>query len=464
MADPSPLPERPRLAERVQARMHVASGSAKVVLHDPRTGLMMEIAPADWRVLEHADGTRDVDGLQLALAKGGEPVREADVLQLLHELNGAGVLDDGLAPRLLPALSSEETTPDDRPLDVLPDFALICDGRGSCCRFYSSVGFLPIEALRARLLAKDMDLRGIEEERLFMPVNGFSSPHPEMPVTVAQIDGRCFFLEDDLRCGIHRRAGAEAKPNMCRNYPATFVDDGVALRVSLGPECACVFASVGVPGGSPLVTGAATRGELDPLVALTYVPDPVPVSAMKTAPRELLHAWSRTVHDRARVLPGDAAGWAWALAASIERDGLTDIEVAPAPLDGIKPWLAALRERAEVVASTHEGWRDVSDLSRIVARWVADALKAPDVSATATDPEAERFYLAALAFGHRLASEGRALADGLRDRATRIVTARAMAAIEAPAGSSAGHPLALLEGAMRNLGIAGYMDRSLYAS
>ena len=110
------------------------------------------------------------------------------------------------------------------------------------------------------------------------------------------------------------------------------------------------------------------------------------------------------------------------------------------------------------MADTHEGWRGASDLSRAVARWIAEALAVASPDLAPVDPGAERFYLAALAFGHRLAIEGRPLAHGLRDRAARLLAARAMTKVAPPDDTSSAHPLALLEAAMRNLGIAGYMD------
>ena len=94
----APLPERPRLAGHVEARMHIVEGVAKVVLYDPRAGTVMEIAPDDWALLEQADGTRDLDALTLAATRVGRPYAEAEVRQLLRELAEACVLVDGLAP------------------------------------------------------------------------------------------------------------------------------------------------------------------------------------------------------------------------------------------------------------------------------------------------------------------------------------------------------------------------------
>ena len=347
---------------------------------------------------------------------------------------------------------------------MLPGFSLVCDGSGSCCRFYGSVAFTADEARAARGFAKHMRLP-LAEDALFTPVRGARMDDDDLRA-VAQVDGRCVFLESDALCGLHRRGGPEAKPFPCRLYPAMLMDDGTSVRVSLGPECACIFASEGRDDGAPLVpAGARTLGDLGPEIMVMHVPDPVPLTPLRTAPRAALAAWSKALVD---ALPGsdvDAVALAWALAERMAEEGLsepTHVLAARAPeVSAVTPWLDALAARAHAAATLNAAWRGSSDLSRRVARWLADALRDADPAALlrdAPDPRAERFYLRALAHGHRLAIEGRTLRHGLRDRAARILAARAMARSKAPADTSAGYPIALLEAAMRNLGLAGYAD------
>ncbi|MCZ7681842.1 MAG: hypothetical protein M5U28_24835 [Sandaracinaceae bacterium] len=247
------------------------------------------------------------------------------------------------------------------------------------------------------------------------------------------------------------------------------MDDGESVRVSLGPECACVFASAGRSDGAPLVDPSArTLGELGPSVAVMHVPDPVPLTAQRTASRAELARWSRALVARLAETDADALALAWTLAGSLASGGLAiaaleralSRHAAPSP-SSMAPWARALAEHAERAASTAESWRGGSDLSRRVARWIADALHVADPTAllaSAADAASERFYLRALAHGHRLAIEGRPLEHGLRDRATRIFAARAMSAIAPPADEGARYPLALLEAAMRNLGLVRYGD------
>lgn len=451
--------ERPRLASSVLARFHVAGGDAKVVLHDARTGLVLEIAPEDWRLLEQMDGTRDLDALCLAAARLDAYAGEAEIVQLVNELDDAGVITDGLMVPAGPAPVEPPATPPERPLEPLPDYTLVCDGRGSCCRFYGGVVFREAEAHRARGEAPALGLP-ISDARLFTPMSGAQADACGGHLAVAQIDGRCAFLDDGGLCQLHARGGADHKPLACRVYPAAFVDDGEAVRVSLGPECACVFASLGRADGAPLIdAGARTAADLPPPVITLHVPEPVPLSATRTAPRRALRRWSSRVHDTLRHadVDVDAAEWAWAAAARVEQ-GALDAEVQPRGLEGIEPWLEAFGARARDVAETQDGWRGASDLSRQVARWIADALTGGDPFAAPTRPAHERFYLAALAWGHRLAVEGRPLAHGLRDRTTRILAARAMASVTAPHDAASEAPLALVEAAVRNLSIAGYAD------
>ncbi|MBX3272980.1 MAG: YkgJ family cysteine cluster protein [Sandaracinaceae bacterium] len=450
--------ERPRLALHVQARVHVADGSPHVVLHDPRTRLVARISLDDWRLLREADGTRDLDALCLAAARLGIDPSEEELVRLFSELDEAGLLADGLAPPLRePPVPAPAPPAPETPLEVLPDFTLTCDGRGACCRFYGSVGFAPLEALRARVAAAELALP-LADADLFTPLSGAQIDAPDEPRAVALVDGRCAFLDGGARCALHARGGPYAKPAACRIYPAAYVHDGGAVRASLAPECACVFSSVGRPSGAGLVPeGAATYGALDPAAGLLVVPDPVPLSLHRTAPREALRPWSRAVHDVARRADRDAAGWAWALAQAIEEAGaLVDPDRAPCGLEAARPWLAAFREAITAEADAQDAHRGASDLSRVVARWAADALARVDPLAAPAQARDEGFYLAALAFGHRLAIEGRPLCVGLRDRATRILVARAMAAVPAPLDPAAAHPLALVEAATRNLGLAGY--------
>lgn len=52
-----------------------------------------------------------------------------------------------------------------------------------------------------------------------------------------QLDGSCVFLDEQLRCRIHARFGAEAKPRICRQYPTVVVHTESGLRAGIDPGC-----------------------------------------------------------------------------------------------------------------------------------------------------------------------------------------------------------------------------------
>ena len=188
---PHALPARPRLAAHVLARRHLVGDEERVILHDLRSGQLLQIGPREWVLLSAADGTRDVEGIVIAAAREGAPARVPAAEAFFAQLHAAGLLgaeDAGeeaspWAPAkpaspaasdspAAPALDPGEGDPRERPLEVLPDFSLHCDGRGSCCRIYASILFDPEEAARARALRPEVLGGGARHERAFTPERG----------------------------------------------------------------------------------------------------------------------------------------------------------------------------------------------------------------------------------------------------------------------------------------------------
>ena len=247
------LPFHPRLAEHALVRRHVIDGAELVVIHDTRTGDLVRMDTRAWALLAPADGTRDRDGLVLAAAKSGALRRASEIGALLEQLQAAGLLADGIEHADPPPAIV------DRPLSVLPDFSLTCDASGACCGVYGSILFTPLEAARARSVLPLVRGGGEREDRVFTPEQGTGEA---ARLAVALVDNCCAYLGGDGRCGLHAAAGADAKPAACSIYPATFVDDGETIRVSLGVECPCALDSVGKDGGAPLVApDARTRAD-----------------------------------------------------------------------------------------------------------------------------------------------------------------------------------------------------------
>jgi lysine-N-methylase len=469
------LPSRPRLAGHVLARRHVVDGELRIVLHDVGSARLVQVGPREWGLLAAADGTRDLDGILLAAAREGAHARREALEPFLQQLHLAGMLDDGSDPAPAPeATGAADPGAASRPLEALPGFTLSCDGSGSCCRLYASIVFDPLEATRARALLPRILDGGERHERVFMPERG-SAPTGGAIVTLC--DGRCAYLGDDDRCGLHALAGPAAKPVGCATFPGSFTDDGEVVRVSVAVECACVLASVGRAGGAPLVPpGASVRGDLHETLAVPSLPELVQVSPERMAPRAELRAWSRRIAALlALSTPADTAASLVSLRAAVSAGGLAaDPEPSfarPLPIapGSVLPWIEALHYRARRREREDAGWRSSRDLARRATRWIAaasGALLDPAslealLARPAAAPEAEAFYVRALVHGHHLVNHGLPLSHALHDRAVRLLVARALPAVFAaePADEldpACAHPLALMEAMLRGHGLDAY--------
>lgn len=462
------VPLRPKLAVHVLARRHVVDGNPRVVLHDLASGRLVQIGPREWELLAAADGTRDVAGILLAAAREGAHARAPALEAFLEQLHGAGMLADGIDASGAPG--AEDPAAAARPLEALAGFTLSCDGSGSCCRLYASILFGPVEAARARSLLPGVLGGGERHNRVFMPEHGSG---PTGGAVVALCDGRCAYLAESGRCRLHEAGGASAKPVGCTTYPATFVDDGEVVRVSVSVECACVLASVDGDGGAPVLPpGARVRGDLDETLAVSSLPARIQVSPDASAPRANLRSWSRRV---AELLPApDAAAALVSLGAVVAAGGLaadvTASLASAAPIDpaAVSPWIDALHRRARRREQEDSAWRSERDLARRATRWIAEAaarLQGPGalaalLAAPAAAPRSEAFYVRAQVHGHHLAGE-LPLSLALHDRGVRLLVARALPQVfaDAPEGTldpACAHPLALLEAMLRGHGLDAY--------
>jgi lysine-N-methylase len=468
----SPFPTRPRLANHALARRHITGGEVVIVLHDQRTGRVLQLGPREWGLLAAADGTRDLEGIVLAARREGAHARTGALRGFLEQLHGAGLLAEGLpedneaeptTTEELPA--APDSLPDARPLEVLADFSLHCDGSGSCCRIYASVIFGPVEAARARSLFPEIQGGGDRHERVFLPEHG-SAPTGGSAVTI--VEGRCAYLGDAGHCSIHARAGGAAKPIGCNLFPASFVDDGERVVVSASVECACILASAGRPGGSPLIPAEArVRGDLDPSVFVATLPGRLAVTGTRSADRAAVRAWTRRIATLAA--PREVAWTLWSLAATLEKQGLdgdlAPFFQAPSPIvpGEVLPWLVALAHRAARRVREDAVWRSERDLARLASSWIADAaeglVSSKALSLPAPAPASEAFYLRAALHGYKLFGD-LPLTVALRDRAVRLLVARALPAVFARTGATdpaCAHPLALVEALLRGHGLDAYV-------
>lgn len=119
-----------------------------------------------------------------------------------------------------------------------------CQNSGACCRNDWLVGIDNASHDRLRGVdwpAIDPALGSVEKfARLVAPLAG-----GERLTFARQPTGGCVFLAADERCSIHRHLGAAAKPQVCREFPYSFVrtPDGVAVGVSFA--CTAVRAHQG---------------------------------------------------------------------------------------------------------------------------------------------------------------------------------------------------------------------------
>ena len=462
-----PLPFRPRLADFALLRRHVIDGVERAAIHDTRSESAHEIEVEALELIRCADGTRDIAGVMLEAARRGLYRRASAITMLFSQLSERGLLVDGIA-----RTDRSQEPAASLPLEVLPGFGLHCDANGSCCTTYSAVQFTETEARRARALVPDV-LDRSEHEQLFLPVHGSAATKLSV---VTMVDGGCAYLADDGLCQVQMATGdPEAKPGGCNIFPSSFVADNVAVRVSLTVECACVLASVGRQGGSPLVPeGANSEADLLPLSRVIRLAESIEIAPGVTAPLAALRPWSDAV---LAALDGvDPIALVWSLAEAIGEQGLTvgGVERAvanPTPatvaelsrkFQGLR--MLALAGKTRSKRESAASWRSTKDRTRRLSAWLdeaAQALLEPAVVtrllAQAPMIEQERFYVQAAVFGHRLVGD-LPLTLALKDRATRLLLARQMAAC-VPDGfqdPSVAFPITAVEAMMRGQGLAGY--------
>lgn len=461
-------PARPRLADHVFARRHRHDGSRIVVLHDTKRDVTVRVAERAWTLISGMDGTRDLAGLAAFTMRRGVPLDAAEIATFLSDLAKEELIEDGPGTVDPPREQQSGADTPDRPVLALPGFSLRCDGSGTCCRFYPSVIFSPLEAARARARLPLVEDAGLEQHRGFTPLAGTD----DRLLAVALADGRCAYLEADLRCGIHRSGAAADKPLGCRVYPARFVDDGAAIRVSPWLECGCVLAS-GIAGhldGEPLTT-AALASELEPAIFVERLPERVRAGDAVQIERARLSDLSLELAD-AKIGDGVAAllGLADALDAGRFDEARNALDSPPPrTIEPVAEALAAIRQRLTQLAA--EEWRSQKDFPRQLFNALLGALDLVDampdelLRGPGAYREAEAFHVRALLFGHQLvhAKHRHSMATLARDRALRALLARALgvtASLADLTDLAFRQPLALVEACSRAYGLAGYLNQS----
>ena len=97
------------------------------------------------------------------------------------------------------------------------------------------------------------------------------------PVTLLGMrHGRCVFLASDRLCIIHKVAGAQQKPTICRQFPYTFTRTPRGVDVSFAMECRA-WDRARLSGSEPAADEATARRYLAEGGPLVELPSPVPL-------------------------------------------------------------------------------------------------------------------------------------------------------------------------------------------
>ena len=395
-----------------------------MILHDEERRETLEIDVAAWAVLSCADGTREVEGIVAAAARLGAQTRPEAVTELLQALAERGGLEAG-APAHAPDVVTIRKRPAgvlELPVAVLPGYRYVCDGSGGCCRSYGSVLLTPGDRDRARAALPGHRIAGLPSTRWFTPERG-SAPTPLcVPVSV---DGGCGFLDAQGLCEIHRRVGLEGKPRACAAFPVVICSDGVELRVSVMPECACVLRPVGPGEGETIGEGWQIGADVPSVLVVDVLPETIQVDGTRTAPRSWLRSAVGDLYERS-VHAVDPADLCWSEA---------DAWSTPKPRD-LAPYVDALHRHAKDTMRRRSTYVGTDDWVLRSLRWLVGtlhlledpSLQALVVAPTEMPDPIERRYLQAALWSYQGFDDDTA-AFALRLHAVRIWIARAMSEV-----------------------------------
>lgn len=412
---------RPRLADDVVVRRNVIGDDERVALFDAAERRTYVIDARAWTILAGCDGTRDVPGISAAAARHGVFVGEGHVAGFLDQLDRAGLLVDGPPEDLIEGEPSSERA--SKPLVEMPGARYRCDGRGGCCSTYASIVLTPDDIHRACATLPARGEAGHRPTHVFLPLAG-SAPTALRAIT--HVDGACLYLDRDGRCGLHRAAGAAAKPVGCRWYPARLVDLGTEIRVVPSVECSCIARPVS--GGDPLVPhGITDAAELPLGVTTTAIAATVELADGHAVARA--RAFDEVDAIAAGLDDREPVEHLWRSAATSIGAHAGDVA------DEIAVRFAALGPRCRARAEAEAAWRGSGHplVRRLGAMALAaDVLAAPTalralLGLPASDPALEAHVLRACVFG-RLWLVDAPMVERLRGTAIALAWARALPA------------------------------------
>ena len=170
------------------------------------------------------DGRRSEEEIERAMAAEGSPMPPGVLGEIFRSLVAAGAL--------------EENETEWRPIQAMPWPEHACHGCGACCQGHwigpLKPGFVTettgrMEALRESYPA----LRG---KRPFVRIFEGNSA-----LFLNSESGQCLFLDQDLKCILHKEYGAEGKPHICRMFPMVRFEDDAVTRLGVSLMCLTHF-------------------------------------------------------------------------------------------------------------------------------------------------------------------------------------------------------------------------------
>lgn len=205
-----------------------------VTLRCPITGRALELSPRAADVAQRLDGARDLQTLHTEVS-----LTPQAVVQVVHALAEQLFIETPDARAYLrrygAARRSQFGVAPLRPVDTVevdPDLAWSCQSCGACCSGRFRVELT--ERDRARLAALPLEEklgRTLEESTESVVLEGVTRHF------LVHASGRCVFLEDDMRCGLHRHLGYRSKPVSCRNFPFYPIQTPRGGLIQYRPEC-----------------------------------------------------------------------------------------------------------------------------------------------------------------------------------------------------------------------------------
>lgn len=185
-----------------------------------------------------ADALREKRSIEWLLQRlGGAPNSALTLYNYVVYFHRHHLFDDARSERYARIASESQREPTPRRLLLHDEARHRCQASGSCCG-HTDIGPIPRERTE-RLLAVDwpsqMPWIG-ENDELFHTYTLADGRE----VTVIQRDeltNYCRFLAPDRLCVVHKSAGYDAKPLICRQFPFVFSETPEGIAVSIQMEC-----------------------------------------------------------------------------------------------------------------------------------------------------------------------------------------------------------------------------------